>query len=70
VTRSAKLRGAGQLPLVLDDTIAQEIRDYRHHRLGQGGELPQIDQETARRFGPDLGAFAMDEVGTPPMFPS
>lgn len=70
MTRSVRMRAAGQLPLVLDDTIAEEIRAFRHHRLGQGGEPPQIAEETARRFGPDLGAFDLDEVGTPSMFPS
>jgi hypothetical protein len=64
------MRTAGQLPLVLDDSIAQEIRDHRHHWLGKGAELPEIEEETVRRFGPDLGAFGMDGVETPPMFSS
>lgn len=61
----ARQRQAGQLPLDLSDSVAQEIQDYRRSRMRQGLELPRIDQEAARRFGPDLGSFGMDEVGTP-----
>jgi len=50
------------------DQIAQEIDDYRRARLRQGIAPEQVAREIARKFGADLDALGMDEVGTPDAF--
>ncbi len=66
---AARQRMGGQLAMLLEpENVAQEIEDYRRARYRQGADPEQVDREVRRRFGADLDALGMDEVGTPDAF--
>lgn len=66
---STRLRTGGQLAMLLEpDQVAQEMDDYRRRRYAQGADPATVDREIRRRFGADLAALGMDEVGTPDAF--